>query len=71
MKKKIAIIVGAIFSFFVIACGCLFGYYKSSLGAVETNKNNVRVIDFTVESGSTSTQMIDSLYKKWYPHIPH
>lgn len=63
MKKKIIIIVVAIFSFFVIACGCLFGYYETSLGAVETNKNNVRVIDFTVESGSTSTQIIDSLYK--------
>jgi UPF0755 protein len=64
MKKKIAIIVVAIFSFFVIACGCLFGYYKSSLEAVVTDKDDVKVIDFVVESGSTTTQIIDSLYNE-------
>ena len=42
MKKKILIIVLAIFSFFVIAGGCLFGYYINSLGSVETNKDNIK-----------------------------
>ena len=64
MKKKIIIIVVAIFSFFVIACGCLFGYYVNSLGSVETNKNNVKVVEFTVENGSTTNQIIDALYEQ-------
>ena len=64
MKKKIAIIVGAIFSFFVIAGIVLVVYYKSSLGSVETNKDNVTTIDFVVEQGSTTNQIIDSLYSK-------
>ena len=64
MKKKIAIIVGAIFSFFVIACICLVVYYNSCLESVVTNKNDIKQIDFVVEQGSTTNQIIDSLYSK-------
>lgn len=64
MKKKILIIVIAIFSFFVIACGCLFGFYNSSLEARETDKDKVRVVQFTVENGATATQVVDSLYEQ-------
>ena len=64
MKKKIAIIVGAIFSFLVIACICLVVYYNSCLESVVTNKNDIKQIDFVVEQGSTTNQIIDSLYSK-------
>ena len=64
MKKKILIIVIAIFSFFVIACGCLFGFYNSSLEARETDKDKVRVVQFTVENGASATQVVDSLYEQ-------
>lgn len=63
MKKKIAIIVGAIFSFFVIAGVVLLAVYNSSLKEVETNKNEVKIINFVVEQGSTTNQIIDSLYE--------
>lgn len=64
MKKKIAIIVGAIFSFFVIAGICLVVYYNSCLESVVTNKNDIKQIDFVVKQGSTTNQIIDSLYSK-------
>lgn len=64
MKKKIAIIVGAIFSFFVIGCVSLLIFYNSSLGSVETNKDQIETINFVVEQGSTTNQIIDSLYEK-------
>ena len=63
MKKKIAIIVGAIFSFFVIGCVSLLIFYNSSLGSVETNKDQIETINFVVEQGSTTNQIIDSLYE--------
>ncbi len=64
MKKKITIIVAAIFSFFVIACIGLVVYYNSALEEVETNKDKVTTVNFIVESGSTTTQIIDSLYEE-------
>ena len=64
MKKKIAIIVGAIFSFFVIACIGLVVYYNSALESVESNKDKVVQTNFIVENGSTTTQIIDSLYEQ-------
>ena len=64
MKKKIAIIVGAIFSFFVIGCVALLLYYNNSIKSVETNKDKVETINFVVEQGSTTNQIIDSLYEK-------
>lgn len=60
MKKKITIIVSAIFSFFVICCICLVSFYVVSLGAV--NQEVVSEKTFVVESGSTSKQIVDSLY---------
>ena len=64
MKKKIAIIVGAIFSFFVVGCIALLIVYNSSLKEVETNKDEVKTVNFIVENGSTTTQIIDALYSK-------
>ncbi len=64
MKKKITIIVGAIFSFFVIACICLVLFYLSSIKAVETNEDKVKDVTFEVKSGSTTNQIIDSLYEE-------
>ena len=62
MNKKRLIIVGAIFSFFVIAFIGLVIVYNSSIQEVETNKEEITAVDFIVESGSTTTQIIDSLY---------
>ena len=64
MKKKILIIVGAIFSFFVVALIGLVIVYNSSLKEVETNKEEIKSYDFIVESGSTTSMIIDSLYEK-------
>ena len=62
MKKKIIIIVSAIFSFFVIGLISLVIFYNISLGAV-SNKDGAKNITFVVESGSSSKGIIDSLYE--------
>ena len=61
MKKKILIIVITIFSFFVFFLIGSFVFYKNSLGS--TGKES-EVVEFVVPQGSTSKNIIDSLYKE-------
>ncbi len=65
MKKKIIIIVTAIFSFFVIAGISLVVFYNSSLEAVNKSDKesyNKEIITFIVPKGATSRSIVDSLY---------
>lgn len=64
MKKKILIIVAAIFSFFVIGLIGLVIYYNNSLDAVHTNKKDVKDVTFIIKSGTSSNGVIDQLYDK-------
>ena len=64
MKKKIIIIGSAIFSFFLLLLISLFGFYNSSIQEVETNKDEIVTVNFTITSGSTKNQIIDSLYNE-------
>lgn len=61
MKKKILIIVSSVFSFFLLCFVGLLIFYNVSLGAAGSKKNE---ITFIVESGSTSKEIIDKLYKE-------
>ena len=61
MKKKILIIVIAIFSFFVFFLIGSLIYYNNSLGA--TGKESDK-IEFVVPQGATTKDVIDSLYKE-------
>lgn len=59
MKKKILIILGAIFSFFVlVVLGCII-FYFNSLGCVDSS--NQETIEFTVTEGESSKEIINSL----------
>ena len=66
MKKKIIIIVAAIFSFFVIGLIGLVVFYNTSLGATKVKGDGTKYkkVTFVVESGSTSRTVIDNLYKE-------
>lgn len=63
MKKKILIIVTAIFSFFVIGLIGLVVYYNNSLEAVDS-KEDAKNVTFIIKSGTTSNKVIDQLYEK-------
>ncbi len=64
MKKRIVIIVIAIFSFFVIAgIGCSL-YYKNGIQAVD--KNNTENVPFIVEKGQTTKNVIQALYEEGF-----
>lgn len=58
-KKKILIIATAIFSFFVCCCLGILIFYNYSLTAVSKEEEKVT---FVVESGSSSADIVDSLY---------
>lgn len=66
MKKKILIIVAAIFSFFVIGLVGLVVFYNNALGATEIKgeDSKYKEVTFIVKSGSTSRMVIDDLYKE-------
>lgn len=66
MKKKILIIVAAIFSFFVIGLIGLVVFYNDSLGATKVKGENseYKNVTFIVKSGTTSRTVIDNLYKE-------
>lgn len=61
MKKKIIIIVSAIFSFFLICLVGLFVFYKISLGSVGDESENVTLV---IESGTSSREIVDAIYEK-------
>lgn len=66
MKKKILIIVLAIFSFFVISLIGLVVYYNNALGAtgIKGEDSKYKEVTFIVKSGMSSKAVIDELYKK-------
>ncbi len=64
MKKKILIIVGAIFSFFVIGLISLVVFYNSSLKPVHTKKNDIENVTFIIKTGTSSKEVINQLYDK-------
>lgn len=61
MKKKIIIIVSAIFSFFVVCLIGLVVFYNVSLKAVSSD-DNAKNVTFVVESGMSSKGIVDALY---------
>ncbi len=64
MKKKILIIVIAIFSFFVIGLVGLGIFYNTSLEAVHKNENDIKEVTFIIKSGTSSNNVVDQLYEK-------
>lgn len=64
MKKKILIIVAAIFSFFIICLIGLVFFYNTSLKAVHTDKEDIHEVTFIIKSGTSSNAVVDQLYNK-------
>ena len=61
-KRSIIIAIAASLIIILIGCVSLFSYYKVNLSAVDVN--NKEEIEFIIDSGSTTSSIIKTLYSK-------